>query len=121
MALSLRDSLLSKASSVVSFTVSDFDGTLYARPISGAARDKLEQVFSRIADGETALAVGVRALIVQASLCDESGTLVFGNDEVGLINDTLSARMIDEIVEQAKVVSGLADKADEAVENAVKN
>lgn len=106
---------------VVPVDIPDMEGDLFIKPISGRARDTLELMYERFNKGDTDAILGIRAFIVQASLCDENGVLLFDVEDIDSINESLPAILIDKLVDQAKRVSGLGENSQESVEQAVKN
>lgn len=98
---------------VISIDCPEWGGVVFVRPLSGEARDELEERFSN-----SESMIGIRAWIAAAGLCDESGeSMGFSPREVDQLASK-SASTLDKIAAKVQAISGMT-KAD--VEELEKN
>lgn len=86
--------------------------TAYVRQMTGGEREQMEQQFT--ADKEKGRTI-YRARIVQATLCDEAGQLLYGPAELEQIN-ALPAAVVYQVADAADDFNGLSPAAREEAE-----
>jgi hypothetical protein len=115
-ASSLRDRLLQNAGPRVHALETEQFGTVWVREMSGADRDRIQQLIKAHPDG--LVAPGSDARLVAMFLCDEDGTRPFDIEkDVDQINE-LPLVFMREVITKGNRVSGLTEDAvDEAKAN----
>lgn len=96
--------------------VPEWGGWVRLRGLTGKQRDELEKSTIKQRGGDVqANFVNFRARIVAASAIDESGQLLFGQDEVAALGRK-SSRVLDKLAEACSRLSGMsADDVEELV------
>ena len=96
----------------VSVPVPEWGGTVYVRPMSAGERDRWEgELLARTEKRKEGIAAAVenlRAVFLAKCLCDESGKLLFGPDDLAALAGK-SYRAIDRAYDVAQSINGLSE------------
>lgn len=111
--MSLRDEIL-KADDLrrEALQIPEWGITVWVRTMTGAERDAFEESTYRVnGDNVEVNRKNLRARLAVLTLCDESGSRLFGDDETDLVAKKSSAA-VDRIFELASRINGIS-KSDE--------
>lgn len=99
--------------------VPEWGGTVYVRTMDGSERDRFDAtIIKRSRKDDTFDTAGLRADIVVLTVCDESGNLMFSDDDrMALLKK--NAAVLDRICAKARKMNGILDT--EAVDDSKKN
>jgi hypothetical protein len=106
-----KEQLLSKRTESARIDVDD--GHVMVKPWNGAARAAYVDASLDESHGMTP---GVRneylnSLIVQLSVADDEGVLLFGPDDLNDIRDSMDGAVIKRIIGKALIINGMTDSA----------
>lgn len=92
--------------------VPEWGGTVYVRPMSAGARDRWEgDLIERGEKRKESIAKAtenLRAVFLSKCLCDESGVLLFGPEDIAALSGK-SYRAVDRAYEAAQSLNGLSE------------
>jgi hypothetical protein len=91
--------------------VPEWGGTVLLREMSGTERDAYEASLYR--DREASL-VNARSKLAVRCICDENGSLLFGESDIAALGEK-SSRALDRVGRVAQRLNGLSDKGLEEV------
>lgn len=88
--------------------VPEWGGTVYVRNLNGKGRDAFEGSRIRIKDNNKVEMVhdNTRARLLALTVCDETGTLLFTEDDIAALGDK-NASTLDRLFEVAQRLAGL--------------
>ena len=113
MALTKDAILGAEDSNVTAVSVPEWQGEVSLRVISGTARAQLEAMMSRRQkDNGSDTLEGVRGWLLVRSICDETGDLVFDQDDADAL-EAKSAIVIDRLFDAAVAHSKLWGDTDD--------
>lgn len=99
-----RDAILSANDIVIEkVDVPEWGGTVCVRSMSGAARERLEQLVAKQSL--------TRAFVVAMTVCDETGTLLFSEADIEALSGK-SANALNRVFEVGARMSRIGDEAD---------
>ncbi len=83
--------------------VPEWGGSVLIRAMTGGERDRFEAAWKQDPSSD------IRARLAQATLCDETGSLIFGSQDIPSLS-AKSSKALDRIFAAATVHNGITDK-----------